>query len=597
MKLRSLILLVLFLFGFAPLLAGLVLSVPMVFDRLEWFYQKSYLQSLRADFRDLDQHLASRHETVRLLAKLPEPGLLLEDSDRRLAESRSAYLAWTNHLLRDQPDIVRILFLGPHRRPRYFLQRAPGATEFVSADPATAPPVSAEQLAAALTLPPGAALPGRVRLGPAGEGHGRPRSMGLTLIAPVYPQDVLEAPAEPPGPVGAVAIEIDIGGMARAYRNTLWVSDDGRYLAVPAGGSASAFDDFDGLRELFRRRQLGLWRGDAGQVLWVPLLQTEDGLPLWVGRAVDPGPIAGIRDVVAVRIAMLGLGLLVLVLLVARRIAGRADRLAAELDRGVARIVEADPDVRFEWRRPRELRELGARLTDLARRHADDVAALRRHAAELEQANRHKSEFLANVSHELRTPLNSILLLSKMLAENEDGRLGPEQVQQARIIHEAGEGLSSLINNILDLSRIEAGRCVVNPEPVPLRELVEEVAAILRPQFAARGLYLRVEVEWPDEVWVETDPEKLRQILINFLSNALKFTEQGGAVVRLGRAPAGTVEIAVADTGVGIAPEDQARIFESFIQADGSTRRRHGGTGRGCSPRRSPVRAGGRVHG
>jgi CheY-like chemotaxis protein/two-component sensor histidine kinase len=216
------------------------------------------------------------------------------------------------------------------------------------------------------------------------------------------------------------------------------------------------------------------------------------------------------------------------------------------------------------------------------------------HAQELEESNRYKSEFLANVSHELRTPLNSILLLSKLLSE-EDGDLPPDQARQARVIHQAANDLMGLIDNILDLSRIEAGKHSFHITRVELPALLEELCALFQPQFDEKGLSLRLEVEDGAPREIETDADKVAQIIKNFLSNAVKFTHQGGVVVSLSEHRAShhkacPVRVSVRDTGIGIPRDKQGFVFEAFEQADGSTRRRYGGTGLGLTISRELAR-------
>ncbi len=206
-------------------------------------------------------------------------------------------------------------------------------------------------------------------------------------------------------------------------------------------------------------------------------------------------------------------------------------------------------------------------------------------AEELALASTYKSEFLANMSHELRTPLNSLLLLAQSLARNQDGNLTAEQVESAKIIYGSGSDLLSLINEILDLSKIEAGRMELHLAPVP----VAGVAAGLRAAFGHvardKGLTLDVLVRDDAPAEILTDRQRLEQILRNLVSNAIKFSECGGVTVTFGRAADEGLPlfIAVSDTGIGIAPEHRRRIFEAFQQADGSTARRYGGTGLGLS--------------
>ncbi|TMB19734.1 MAG: response regulator, partial [Deltaproteobacteria bacterium] len=209
---------------------------------------------------------------------------------------------------------------------------------------------------------------------------------------------------------------------------------------------------------------------------------------------------------------------------------------------------------------------------------------------ELERSNRYKSEFLANMSHELRTPLNSSLILAKLLADNKEGNLTPEQVKYAQMISAAGNDLLELINDILDLARIEAGRVEIRPEPVPIARVVDGLVAALQPLAQQKGLAFGAAMDPSAPEQIETDPQRLGQILRNLLSNAIKFTEEGEVSLRVSAAPGGQVAFAVRDTGIGIPPEHQEVIFEAFRQADGSTQRRFGGTGLGLSISRDLAR-------
>ena len=217
-------------------------------------------------------------------------------------------------------------------------------------------------------------------------------------------------------------------------------------------------------------------------------------------------------------------------------------------------------------------------------------AALQLKARELEQASQYKSDFLANMSHELRTPLNSLLILSKLLADNPDERLSDEQVKFARTIYSAGNDLLVLINDILDLSKIEAGHIEIQPAPVLTERLASDMQKVFQPIADERGLALEIERDANCPVTIETDRMRLEQVLKNLLSNALKFTERGS--VRLSFSPVGEDRLAikVADTGIGIAKEQQASIFEAFQQADGTISRKYGGTGLGLSISRELAR-------
>jgi CheY-like chemotaxis protein len=217
-------------------------------------------------------------------------------------------------------------------------------------------------------------------------------------------------------------------------------------------------------------------------------------------------------------------------------------------------------------------------------------AAVQLKARELEQASQYKSDFLANMSHELRTPLNSLLILSKLLADNTDGNLSGEQVKYAQTIRSSGNDLLTLINDILDLSKIEAGHIQIQPASVSLQRLATDLRQLFQPVADERKLAF--EISFDDDVppAIDTDRQRLEQVLKNLLSNAFKFTGTGG--VRLAITPLGAdrLAFAVTDTGIGISTEQQEGIFEAFRQADGTISRRYGGTGLGLSISRELAR-------
>ena len=208
--------------------------------------------------------------------------------------------------------------------------------------------------------------------------------------------------------------------------------------------------------------------------------------------------------------------------------------------------------------------------------------SLREHARHLEEANRAKSQFLANMSHELRTPLNAIIGFSALLMEGLHGPLTEKQRRHLGHIHTSGQHLLAIINDILDLSKVEAGKLELTLEPVDLGQVIRDSLAPVRGQAAAKGLRLESEVPegLPPAV---ADPLRLKQILYNLLSNAVKFTPEGGAVTVGAEREAEVVAVWVRDTGVGIAPEDQERIFREFEQADNTNARQHQGTGLGLA--------------
>ncbi|MEU1302219.1 HAMP domain-containing protein [Streptomyces shenzhenensis] len=243
---------------------------------------------------------------------------------------------------------------------------------------------------------------------------------------------------------------------------------------------------------------------------------------------------------------------------------------------------------------------------------------LEERAEQLAVSMRYKSEFLANMSHELRTPLNSLLILAKLLADNADSNLTPKQVEFAETIHGAGSDLLQLINDILDLSKVEAGKMDVSPTRIALVQLVDYVEATFRPLTAEKGLDLSVRVSPELPATLHTDEQRLLQVLRNLLSNAVKFTDSGS--VELVIRPAGAdvpvgvreqlleagsltdpdaelIAFSVTDTGIGIAASKMRVIFEAFKQADGTTSRKYGGTGLGLSISREIAQLlGGEIH-
>ncbi|GAB1327191.1 HAMP domain-containing protein [Streptomyces sennicomposti] len=243
---------------------------------------------------------------------------------------------------------------------------------------------------------------------------------------------------------------------------------------------------------------------------------------------------------------------------------------------------------------------------------------LEERAEQLAVSMRYRSEFLANMSHELRTPLNSLLILAKLLADNAEGNLSPKQVEFAETIHGAGSDLLQLINDILDLSKVEAGKMDVSPTRIALVQLIDYVEATFRPLTAEKGLDLSVRVSPELPATLHTDEQRLLQVLRNLLSNAVKFTDSGSVelVIRPARdevpqaireqlleagsltdPEADMIAFSVTDTGIGIAASKMRVIFEAFKQADGTTSRKYGGTGLGLSISREIAQLlGGEIH-
>ena len=238
---------------------------------------------------------------------------------------------------------------------------------------------------------------------------------------------------------------------------------------------------------------------------------------------------------------------------------------------------------------------LAAQNRDIETKNAEIEQArqeIEERARQLALASKYKSQFLANMSHELRTPLNSLLILARLLAQNPGRNLTAKQVEYANVIHSAGSDLLQLINDILDLSKVEAGRMDIHAERFPLSALLEDVQATFQPLTAEKGLEFAVEADAEAPTELLTDRQRLRQVLGNLLANAVKFTEQGHVVLRVARDPrtdrrpyggGEALVFSVADTGIGIAPENLSTIFGAFQQGDGTLSRRYGGTGLGLS--------------
>ncbi|HYG07998.1 MAG TPA: response regulator [Stenotrophomonas sp.] len=223
-------------------------------------------------------------------------------------------------------------------------------------------------------------------------------------------------------------------------------------------------------------------------------------------------------------------------------------------------------------------------------------AELVRNSEELATASRYKSEFLANMSHELRTPLNSSLILAKLLADNRDGTLTAEQVKYAQAIHSSNNDLLALINDILDLSKIEAGHVELADDTLPTDSLLARLRDTFDPLARQKGLTLDISADPGAPTQIIADSQRLQQILKNLLANALKFTEHGSVSLKVQAHGPRRVRFVVCDTGIGIARDQTEVIFEAFRQADGSTRRRFGGTGLGLSISRDlALRMGGNI--
>ncbi|MFF8773016.1 HAMP domain-containing protein [Kitasatospora sp. NPDC015120] len=278
---------------------------------------------------------------------------------------------------------------------------------------------------------------------------------------------------------------------------------------------------------------------------------------------------------------------------------GESQRLTAELQARSEELQARQEELQASNAELEEKAELlAAQNRDIEAKNLQIEQArqeLEDRAHQVSLASTYKSEFLANMSHELRTPLNSLLILAQLLAQNPTRNLTAKQVEYAGIIHSAGSDLLQLINDILDLSKVEAGKMDVNVEAVPLRALLDYVEATFRPMTGQKNLAFAVQTGDGVPAELVTDDYRLRQVLRNLLSNAVKFTEQGRIELRI--EPAAAAELPdgmrrdggavlafrVSDTGIGIAPQHLETVFGAFQQADGTTSRKYGGTGLGLS--------------
>jgi signal transduction histidine kinase len=241
---------------------------------------------------------------------------------------------------------------------------------------------------------------------------------------------------------------------------------------------------------------------------------------------------------------------------------------------------------------------LSAVLSQLERAMLELESRVRERTAELEEAklaaeraNEAKSQFLANMSHELRTPLNSLLILARLLADNPGGKLDPKQVKFAQTIHASGLDLLSLINDLLDLAKIESGAVTaLNVAPARFADLREELERTFRQVALDKSLEFAITLDPALPPALRTDAGRLKQVLKNLLANAFKFTNRGRITLRIAPDAPGHVAFAVGDTGIGIPPDKQKLIFEAFRQADGTTSRLYGGTGLGLSISRELTR-------
>lgn len=268
---------------------------------------------------------------------------------------------------------------------------------------------------------------------------------------------------------------------------------------------------------------------------------------------------------------------------------GELENLNTELEAQAQKLQASEEELRVQQEELQQTNEeLEERSALLEERNAD----IQRKAEELAVATRYKSEFLANMSHELRTPLNSILLLSRLLSENNDKNLNSDQIEYAKVIQSSGNGLLGLIDEILDLSKIEAGKMKLEYQHVAINVIIDDLQSLFKPIAAEKKIELKMIVHKDVPQVIETDRMRVDQILKNLLSNALKFTSKGSVTLEVKNDPNNSkyIYFDVTDTGIGIPKEKQQLIFEAFQQADGSTKRKYGGTGLGLSISRELVK-------
>ncbi|MDP9959225.1 response regulator [Chryseobacterium lathyri] len=239
-----------------------------------------------------------------------------------------------------------------------------------------------------------------------------------------------------------------------------------------------------------------------------------------------------------------------------------------------------------------ELEERSRMLEEKNHLIAERNSEIQKKVEELALSTKYKSEFLANMSHELRTPLNSILLLSRLMAENPDENLNEDQIESAKVIQSSGSSLLTLIDEILDLAKIESGKMSLEYQDVAIADVVRDLKNLFNPVVQEKKLKFDIQIESDVEKTIETDRLRVDQVLRNLLSNALKFTAEGSIDLNIAKDPKNKdfILFTVKDTGIGIPEEKQSIIFEAFQQADGSTRRRFGGTGLGLSISREIAR-------
>ncbi|MDR6157569.1 signal transduction histidine kinase/DNA-binding response OmpR family regulator/CHASE3 domain sensor protein [Chryseobacterium sp. SLBN-27] len=272
------------------------------------------------------------------------------------------------------------------------------------------------------------------------------------------------------------------------------------------------------------------------------------------------------------------------------------ENLNTELEAQTQKLQASEEELRVQQE---ELMQANAELEERSRlleekNHliAERNSEIQKKVEELALSTKYKSEFLANMSHELRTPLNSILLLSRLMAENPEENLNEDQIESAKVIQSSGSSLLTLIDEILDLAKIESGKMTLEYQDVAIDDIVKDLKNLFNPVFQEKRLQFNVQIDKELEDSIETDRLRVDQVLRNLLSNALKFTTEGSIDLHISKhqKKKDFIIFSVKDTGIGIAEDKQKIIFEAFQQADGSTRRKFGGTGLGLSISREIAR-------
>ena len=378
---------------------------------------------------------------------------------------------------------------------------------------------------------------------------------------------------------GSTRVRLSLRALALELADALTVPDAQAYV-VDREGTIVLHRDATVMLE----RRAGA--SDSGQAM----LRSTQPLQRLDWRVVVERPLSQavqpVWDTLA-RTAAFMLAGVVLASVAAVWLAHRLTRPIRELAQGVQRVGAGRLDVRVAVDSRDELAVLAQRFNAMAERVQESHTTLESRVAEktraLELANRHKSEFLANMSHELRTPLNAIIGFSEVLSEEMFGALNAKQMEYARDIHDSGQHLLSLINDILDLSKIEAGRLELDVCEFDIRAAVANATTLVRERCQRQGLTLGVEVDADVTTWF-ADERRFKQVLVNLLSNAVKFTPVGGSVEVRARLEGGAERLCldVSDTGIGIAEADQALLFEPFRQV-GSGGGKAEGTGLGLS--------------